>query len=770
MSKQIYVTKRNGKRELYNYEKVQRQIEYACHGIDHVSQSMIEMNMNLEIFDGISTTHIDKLAENAAVKLITDPDGHTNYQFAAGRLKNSALRKEVYGQFDPIPLIEIVKRNIAAGMYTPELLEWYTEEQWNELDDHLDHSKDEAYSHAAISQLADKYLVRNKSTGKLYETPQVRYMVAAATAMSAEKNNRMSLVKRYYNQASSGDFTLATPVLAGLGTPTKQFSSCVLIKTDDTLDSIFASGEMMANYASKRAGIGFEFGRVRAAGAPIRGGQIAHTGLVPFIKKWFGDLRSCSQGGIRNASATMFFPVWHYDFEELIVLKNNAGTEETRVRHLDYGVVTSKYFWKRFKNGESITLFDPNDVPDLYEAYYSNQDEFVRLYEKYEKDESIKKKFYASDEIFRRGILKERSDTSRIYLVFIDNVINHGPIDSTLFPIYQSNLCVEILIPTVPFQRLDDENGRVALCTLGSSNWGNFKRPEQMRASIHLLVRALNNILEYQDFIGPQAKASNEDFRPLGIGITNLAYWHAKRKLKYGSPEALAEVKRWMEHLNFYCIEASVELAKERGRCLRSEHTSYNNGIFPWENRPEAVNELTDFTPSKNLDWEALRKDCMLYGVRNALLGAIAPVESSSVVINSTNGMNIPKELISSKQSGGNILTQVVPEYERLKNNYQTLYGSDVECIDYLKTAAVCAVYTDQSISADTFYDPGRYPDGKVPATLFASDLMNYQRWGGKTIYYNVPRKSGVKKQLEDQKTVVIPDEITEEHCEGCVL
>lgn len=762
MVKKFYVTKRNGLREPYQYEKVQRQIEYACHGIGTVSQSMIEVNMNLELFDGITTAHIDRLAENSAVKLIVDPNGHTDYQYVAGRLKNSSLRKEVYGQFDPPHLFDIVKKNVEAKMYTHELLEWYSEAEWNQMNDFLDHSKDENYSHAAISQLADKYLVKNKSTGQLYETPQIRYIVAAATDMQAEKENRMDLVREYYETVSDGIFSLATPVLAGLGTPVKQFSSCVLIKSDDTLDSIFASGEMMAKYASNRAGIGLEIGRIRAAGSPIRNGQVSHTGLVPFIKKWYGDLRCCSQGGIRNASATLFYPVWHYDFEELIVLKNDAGTEETRCRHLDYGVVTCTYLWNRFKNRKNVTLFDPNDVPDLYEAYYSDQEEFVRLYEKYEKDPSIKKKNMASDEIFQRGILKERADTSRIYLVFVDNVIKQGPIDSKAFPIYQSNLCVEILIPTVPFQRITDDQGRIALCTLGSINWGKFKKPEQMRSACHLLVRSLNNILEYQTFLSPQAYESNEDFRPLGVGVTNLAFWHAKRHLKYGSPEALAEVKRWMEHLNFYCIEASVQLAKERGPCREWRHTSYADGIFPWENRAVGVNELTDFTPSENLDWEGLREDMVEYGVRNALHNAIAPVESSSVAIDSTNGINLPKSLIVTKESKGGSLTQVVPEYEKLKNRYQTLYGQDFECRDYLKTAAVLAVYTDQSISTDTPYDPGKFPEGKVPGTLFAQDIMLAQKWGLKTLYYNVPRKTGVKDQVQEKEK--------DEDCEACKL
>lgn len=452
-----YVTKRNGTKEPYNYEKIQRQIHAACDGIDFVSPSMVEINMNMELYDGISTAVLDQIAEKSAVQLILSTEGHTNYQYVAGRLLNNALRKEIYGQYQPHRLYDIVRRNIAAGMYTSELLDWYTEEEWDLMDSFVDHTKDEALSHAALSQLIDKYLVRNKSTKQRYETPQVRYIVASAVLFHAEDpKHRMRLVSDFYRRSSNGEFSMATPVLAGLGTPTKQFSSCVKIKADDTLDSIFAAGEMVAKYASKRAGIGLEVGRIRRMGAPIRGGEIAHTGLIPFIKKWFGDLRSCSQGGIRNASATITFPLWHYDFEDLIVLKNNQGTEETRCRHLDYAVVTCKYLWNRFKHQQDMTFFDPNEVPDLYEAYYRDPDEWVRLYEQYEKDPTKTKKVMNTSDVFKMGLLKERSDTGRIYLIFIDNVIKQGPIDSALFPIYQSNLCMEILIPTVAFQRMDD--------------------------------------------------------------------------------------------------------------------------------------------------------------------------------------------------------------------------------------------------------------------------------------------------------------------------
>ena len=477
--KQIIVQKRSGHREPLALEKWQAQIAKVCAGTADVSQSMIEIKAQLHFYDGITTKEIDGITLRAIVDLIdieSNPDvGHTNYQYVAGKQRLSMLRKDVYGSYDPPHLLEIVKRNVATGLYTTELLEWYSEDDWNRMEDMIDHVKDEQYSYAAVEQLIEKYLVRNRSTKEIYETPQVRYMIAAATVFHKEEPNtaRMRYIKEYYNAASDGLFTLATPVLAGLGTPTKQFSSCVLIRSDDDLDSIFASGEMMAKYASKRAGIGLEIGRLRPLGSPIRGGEIMHTGMIPFLKKWFGDLRSCSQGGIRNASATVFYPIWHLQFDDLIVLKNNQGTEETRVRHMDYGVVLSAFFWRRFKNKENITFFDPNQVPELYEAFYANTERFEKLYVEYEKRRDLRTKTMSAEEVFKSGILKERTDTGRIYLVFIDNVMNQGPFDTEYHTIYQSNLCLEILLPTKSFKRMNPER---KLIRVKKSNVNEFMK------------------------------------------------------------------------------------------------------------------------------------------------------------------------------------------------------------------------------------------------------------------------------------------------------
>ena len=773
----ITVVKRNGHRVPLDIAKIQRQVAHGCRGIDGVSPSMVEIKAQIELHDGMTTQTIDELLLKAMVNLIDETENpeinNVNYQYVAGRQRVSMLRKEVYGAYDPPPLYEIVKKNVKLGMYTSELLDWYTEDEWKIIDLFLDHNKDESYTFAAIAQLCEKYLVQNRATGQIFETPQVRYAIAAATAFHNEpKETRLKLVKEYYECASDGHFTLATPVLAGLGTTTKQFSSCVLISSDDTLDSIFAAGEMMAKYASKRAGIGLEIGRIRPLGAPIRNGEIKHTGLVPFLKKWFADLRSCSQGGIRNASCTVTFPVWHAQFEDLIVLKNNQGTDETRVRQMDYSVVVNAMFWNRYKRGETMSLFDPAEVPDLYEAYYRDSAEFEKLYLQYEQDKTKKKKVVSADEIFKNGILKERTDTGRIYLVNIDNVINQGPFDTKLDPIYQSNLCQEILLPTRPFQRIEDPEGRIALCTLGSINWGAFRNPQEMRKACRVLVRSLSNLLNYQDFLSVQSKLANKDFEPLGVGITNLAYWHARKSFKYGEADALAEVKRWMEHQAYYLTEASVELAQERGPCGRSQYTYYGKGVFPWERRKEGVNELTDFTPS--MDWEPLRARMIKYGIRNATLMAVAPVESSSVVLNSTNGIEMPMEMISVKESKAGSFVQVVPEYKRLKNRYQLMWDQK-DCVDYLKTASVLAVYIDQSLSTNTFYNPANYAGGKVPATVIAKNLMLAYRWGLKTIYYSLINKVGAKADMTNTSSAITLSPVTvyeelDEDCEACKL
>ncbi|BAU40017.1 ribonucleotide-diphosphate reductase subunit alpha [Ralstonia phage RSP15] len=722
---------------------------------------MIELNASLEFYDGMKSSDIQKLLIKSATNLILDEIcGHVNYQIAAGRLLNQDLRKMVYGQYDPPRLFDIVVKNVQAGMYEPMLLQWYTEAEWDQMEKFIDHKRDENMAVAQIDQLIEKYLVKSKDTNVIYETPQIRYVVAAAIKFHAETEHRMKQVKDEYNFASKGFYTYATPQLAGLGTPTKQFSSCVVIKSGDSLDSIYAAGEAMGKYAAKRAGIGFDMGGIRPKGSPIRNGQVKHTGLVGFIKKWFADLRCCSQGGIRNASATFFYPVWHLEFEDLIVLKNNQGTDDTRVRHLDYGVVLSGFFLKRLKEGKKITLFDPSEVPDLYEAYYRDpKGRFVELYEKYEKSTKIRrKKKIGAEEVFR-AIITERNDTGRIYLMFVDNVAAQVPYDTEIYPIYSSNLCMEILLPTRNINSIDDEDALIGLCTLGSMNLGAFKNPKDMERPVRHLVRGLSNVLAYQDFLFPASKRHNDLFRPLGIGITNLAYWMAKRGYKYGQKEANQELKSWMEHILFYSIKESVELAKERGACLGFKDSKWAKGIFPWETRKKAVDTLADFSPDPTLDWEGLRAEMLQYGLHNMNFLAVAPVESSSVVINSTNGMEQPKALVSFKESKtSGSLVQVVPEYHKLKDKYQLMWGPDSDLRGYLDTAAVVGVYVDQSMSTNTKYDPSHYEGKVIPFQVVMDDLIDFYNKGGKTLYYSL---------VEAQSTNKVE---TEEDCESCKL
>jgi len=771
-----YVIKRSGERAPFELSKWQAQIAMVCEGVADVSPSMIEIASQPQFYDGMTTRELDQMALKAMVDLIDEEENpgtaNVNYQYVAGKQRISMLRKDVYGDYTPFHLYDIVVQNIEVGLYTSELLKWYSRSEWDELNNIVDHDKDELMPYAAVEQMIEKYLVQNRSTGRVVETPQVRYIIASAVMFAAETNkrDRMKMIKDFYHFASDGFFTLATPVMAGLGTNTKQFSSCVLLRTNDTLKSIFATGEVMADYASKRAGIGLEIGRIRSLGAPIRGGEIMHTGILPFMKKWFADLRSCSQGGIRNASATVNMPIWHYQFDDFVVLKNNKGTDETRVRQMDYCVVLSAFFWRRFANKGIITFFDPNEAPDLYEAFFRDINKFESLYTQYEKRSDLRTKKVSADIVFRDWILTERGETGRIYLLNIDNVQRQSPFDTTTDPVYQTNLCTEIMLPTRSFERVEDDSGRIALCTLSSINWGAFRHPEEMRRACRILHRGLHNLLQYQEFLSIQSLLHNKEYEPLGIGITNLAYWHAKRKLKYGDPEALAEVKRWMEHQAFYLTEMSVALAKEKGACTRSAHTWYGRGVFPWERRAPGVDELADFTPE--LDWDNLRLDMVKYGVRNATVSAIAPVESSSVILNSTNGPNLVKELIIIKSSKAGDFVQVVPEYRKLKKYYQLLWEQK-DCIEYIKTIAVLQVYVDQGISSDTFYSSRHFVDGKVPVTLVARNLMLAAKWGLKSHYYDL-REKQASREAAATNEVSTPTLITtaedEDYCESCTL
>lgn len=775
------VIKRNGERVPFDLSKWQNQIQRVCKNKANVSAFTIAANAKAQFNEEMTTIELDEIALKSMVDLIdseTNPLGHTDYQFPAGHQRNIMLRKNVFGS-DQIPHIyEIVKTNVELGLYTPELLEWYSEDEWDKIEKIIKHDRDFTYAYSQVEQFVDKYLVRNRATGKIVETPQIRYIIAAATAFHAETKNRLTWVKDFYEFSSKGYFTLATPVCAGLGTATKQFSSCVVISAGDDMDSIYAAGQAMAKYAGKRAGIGFEFGEMRGLGAPIRNGEIMHTGIIPFVKKWYSDLRSVSQGGIRNGSATMHMPIWHYQFNDFIVLKNNQGTEETRVRQLDYCVQMAAMFWERLLDPQGIiSFFDPHDVPGLYDLFHTNIKEFEKAYVAAENNVLIRRKQETSEEVLRAWVLAERSGTGRIYVNNVDNIQFQSPYNPETDTVRQSNLCQEIFIVSKSFKSLDDPEGLIGLCTLGSLSWGKFKNPEEMRKPIRSLYRALHNLLQYQDFLVPQSKRHNEMYEPLGIGVTDLAHWHAQRDFNYGDELALAEVKKFMEHQYFYLMEMNVELAKEKGACSRSHATRYAEGKFMFDLRAEGVNELTDFTPDSNLQWEPLRKDMMTYGVRNSTTGAIAPVESSSLLILSTNGPALPKTLISNKTSKGGKIVQVVPEYEQLKQQYQKLLlWSQESPIGYLKTMAVLQVYLDQGISIDMFYNPKETETGemKIDVNDVITAHILASNWGLKSLYYFLVNKQLVIDRLKvsynqfDDSPIF--EEIEDDYCESCVL
>lgn len=776
------VKKRNGDLEQFDPKKWENQINKVCDGIEGVSAFTIAATAQAQFKSFMTTVELDEIALRAMINLIDvekNPLGHTNYQYVAGRQRITMLRKSVYGSFEVPHIYEIIKKNVEAKLYTPELLSWYTEDEWNQINQMINHSKDETYTFAQVEQFVDKYLVRNRFTDVIVETPQVRYIIAAATSMHAEKHDRLQWVRDAYETSANGEYSLATPVAAGLGTATKQFSSCVTITVGDTLDSIYESGRAMAKYAGKRAGIGLEVGSIRGLNSSIRNGEIKHTGLVPFIKKWEKDLRSVSQGGIRTGSATVYFPVWHFDFDDMIVLKNNQGTEETRARQLDYGVQMAAMFWERLVNKQNITLFSPDEVPGLYDAFHQNIKKFEELYVQYEQNPNIRKKVISAEEVIRTFIACERSGTGRIYVYNVDNVQFQGVFDPETDTVVQSNLCTEILIPTKPFDAIESEDGTIGLCTLGSVSWGKFKTPDQMRRAVRVLYRTLHNLLQYQDFLVPQSYRHNKWYEPLGIGVTDLAHWHAQRDFVYGQPEALAEVKRFMEHQYLYMMEMNVELAKEKGACERSAHTRYAQGLFSFDLRHPGVNELTDFTtdPALKEMFERIRGDMIKYGVRNAVTGAIAPVESSSLLIHSTNGAALPKTLITNKVSRSGKIIQVVPEYEQFKESYKKLLMWEQSSPQgYLKTIAVLQVYIDQAISCDLFYNPKeilnevtKAIEFKIDVNEFLGDMILAMNWGVKTLYYCLINKQKVIDRLKNVEQ--LPEiSYVEEVCEGCTI
>lgn len=735
MDQQIQVTKRDGRRETLDLDKIHRVVTWAAEGLKNVSVSQVELRAHIQFYDGIKTEAIHETLIRAAADLISvdAPD----YQYLAARLAIFHLRKQAYGQFEPPKLYDHVVTLCEQGRYDKHLLSDYSEADFAALDDMLHHERDMTFSYAAVKQLEGKYLVQDRVSRRIFESPQFLYILVAACLFSHyEKTERLNYIRRFYDAVSTFRISLPTPIMSGVRTPTRQFSSCVLIECDDNLDSINATSSSIVKYVSQRAGIGINAGRIRALGSPIRGGEAFHTGCVPFFKHFQTAVKCCSQGGVRGGAATLYYPIWHYEVESLLVLKNNRGVEENRVRHIDYGVQFNRLMYQRLLKDDYITLFSPSDVPGLYDAFFEDQEKFEALYVQYEQDESIRKKQIKASELF--GLFaQERANTGRIYLQNVDHCNTHSPFDSTVAPVRQSNLCLEIALPTKPLQTFDDPEGEIALCTLSAFNLGAINSLDELEELAELAVRALDSLLDYQDYPVPAAKNATMNRRTLGIGVINYAYYLAKHGVRYSDGSALGLTHRTFEAIQYYLLKASMKLAKEFGACPKFNETTYAQGILPIDTYKKDIDKLCD--EPLQLDWEQLRSDIQQYGLRNSTLTALMPSETSSQISNATNGIEPPRGFVSVKQSKDGILKQVVPDYDNLRDNYELLWnmsGND----GYLHLVGVMQKFVDQAISANTNYDPARFPERKVPMKLLLKDLLTAYKFGVKTLYYHNTR------------------------------
>lgn len=746
----IFIKKRDGREELLDIEKMRKVIRWAIDGIDNVSLSQIEMKSRIQFADKMKSEDIQKILIKTAADLISKDT--PNYSIVAARLNMFDLRKRAYGQFDPPKLYDHVVKMVKLGKYDKKLLEYYTEEEFNEMDKFIDHSRDLDFHYAAVKQLEGKYLVQNRTTGEVYESPQMAYILISAIFFQRySKDKRLGLVKEFYDYLSTGVISLPTPIMGGLRTPTRQFSSCVLIECGDTLNSINATASAIVKYVSQRAGIGINAGAIRALGSPIRGGEAFHTGCIPFYKYFQSAVKSCSQGGLRGGAATLYYPIWHYEFPELIVLKNNRGVEDNRVRHMDYGVQISKLFYERLIKGENITLFSPSEVPELYKTFFTNPAKFEELYVKAENNPKIRKRVIKAVDIFS-SIMQERASTGRIYIQNIDHCNTHSAFNPELAPIKQSNLCAEITLPTKPLNNISDQNGEIALCTLSAINLGKIDKLGDMERPLELIVRALDELLDYQDYPVKAAEVWGLARRSLGVGVINYAYYLAKNGAKYGDEKGLELTHETFEAFQYYLLKASNKLAKEVGKCKAFDQTTYSQGILPIDTYKKDLDQVCNI--KLLYDWENLRKEIKEHGLRNSTLSAIAPTETSSQVSNATNGIEPPRDFISIKASKDGILKQVVPEYERLKDNYQLLWSiKDNKSI--LNSVAVMQKFVDQTISTNTNYDPKNYEGEKVPMKLLLSDLLYAYKMGIKTFYYHNTRDGASDKQedIEDECT-----------------
>ena len=735
MTGNMQVTKRDGRLEPINLDKIHKVVTWAAEGLDNVSVSQVELKSHIQFYNGIRTDDIHETIIKSAADLISEetPD----YQYLAARLAIFHLRKIAYGEYAPPHLFTHVQKMVALGKYDAHLLQDYTEAEYNEINGYIDHERDLTFSYAAVKQMEGKYLVQNRVTRQIFESPQFLYILVAMCLFAKyPKNTRLDYVKRFYDAVSQFKISLPTPIMSGVRTPTRQFSSCVLIECDDSLDSINATTSSIVKYVSQRAGIGINAGRIRGLGSEIRGGEAQHTGCIPFFKMFQAAVKSCSQGGVRGGAATLFYPLWHIEVQSLLVLKNNRGVEENRIRQLDYGVQINKLMYTRLIKGGNITLFSPHETPGLYEAFFADQDEFERLYTQYENDPSIRKETISAADLFSM-LMQERAGTGRIYVQNVDHCNTHSPFDPKVAPVRQSNLCLEIALPTKPLNNINDENGEIALCTLSAFNLGALENLDEFENLADLTVRALDALLDYQDYPIPAAKKTTMNRRTLGVGVINYAYYLAKNGVKYSDGSAIGLTHRTFEAMQYYLLKASVALAKEYGACPLFNETTYSQGILPIDTYKADLDKFC--TEPLHYDWEALRAEIVQHGLRNSTLSALMPSETSSQIANATNGIEPPRGLVTIKQSKDGILKQVVPEFERLKNQYETLWqmgGND----GYLKLVGVMQKFVDQAISANTSYDPKRFEGGRVPMNQMLKDLLSAYKYGVKTLYYHNTR------------------------------
>lgn len=765
----ITVKKRKGYVELLDLDKLHKMVETACEGLSGVSASQVEMSSGVQFYDGIDTETIQKVLIKSAADLISLDN--PNYQFVAARLLLFYIRKSLYGKIKDHPsFYDHIQNCVSENVYAPEILDNYTEDELNNLGSYIDHHRDYLFTYAGLRQVVDKYLVQDRSTGQIYETPQFMYMMIAATGFANyPKNTRLSYVKRYYDAISKHKLNVPTPIMAGVRTPLKQSASCVLLDCGDSLDSIIATDGAMMKYIAGRAGIGLNIGRLRGIGSKIRGGEVVSTGIVPFLKKFEGSLKSCHQGGVRAAAATVYFPIWHQEIESVIVLKNNKGTDENRVRKLDYNIQFSRIFYERFINNENITLFSPDVVPGLYDSF--GTDAFDALYVKYENDASIPKKVVKAQDLIL-DVLKERLETGRIYLMNVDHANSHSPFKDQ---VVMSNLCTEICEPTTPIEDLNDESGEIALCTLSAYNVGLIKSDKELEDLSDLVVRFLDELIETQTYLVKAAEISTRNRRMLGIGIIGLAHYFAKLGVSYEEPEAWSATHGLAESIQYYLLKASNNLAKEKGACGYFNRTKYSDGILPIDTYKKDIDDICN-DPLQH-DWESLRQEILTYGLRHSTLTTIMPSESSSIVSNATNGIEPPRGLLSYKKSKKGPIKQIVPQYSSLKNNYTLLWDMKSNK-GYFNIVAMIQKFFDQGISTNWNYNPDNFPNKEIPMSVVANDFVSAYRLGHKTAYYSNTydgRSDGVEEKEEpkgDIKDLIneLANQDGDDYCESCTV